>query len=117
MTHYKTKKQIASFCLGLGADVYEDYPFDDNWMAMRHLDAGKTICFCYEYYIGEIWVNVKCDPDYREYWLQKYPGSVKPAYHQNKRHWLTIVLDGTVADEDIESMLKDSYILTKKRRR
>lgn len=115
--NYLTKQQISDFCQGLGNDIYEDYPFDDNWMAMRHLDGGKTVCFCYEYYVGENWLNVKCDPEYRSYWLQKYPESIRPAYHQNKLHWLTVVLDGSVSAEDVEALLQDSYVLTKKHRR
>lgn len=98
---YLIKKQISEFCQSLGNDIYEDYPFDENWMAMRHDDKGHHVmAFCYEYYEGEVWVNVKCDYDYMEYWLKKYPENVKPAYHMSKRHWLTFVLDGKMANED-----------------
>jgi len=114
---YTTRKQIINFCMSLGNDIYEDYPFDDNWLAMRHRNGGKVMCFCYEYYIGTLWLNVKCDNDYMEYWLKAYPESVLPGYHQSKKHWLTLVLDGSIANEDIETLLKNSYVLTQKHKR
>ncbi len=36
-----------------------------------------------------------------------------PAYHMNKEHWISIVLDGTISSEEICSLLDDSYYLTK----
>lgn len=56
-------------------------------------------------------VNLKTSPD--EAWLQRetYAGSVLPGYHMNKRHWNTVVLDGTVPDEVVLQMLDDSYRL------
>ena len=32
-----------------------------------------------------------------------------PGYHQNKEHWNTIILDGTIPDKDIERMISESY--------
>lgn len=56
-------------------------------------------------------VNLKTSPD--EAWLQRetYAGSVLPGYHMNKRHWNTVVLDGTVPDDVLLHMLDDSYRL------
>lgn len=44
---------------------------------------------------GHIWVNVKVDPEWRDFWRNTY-SSVIPAYHQNKEHWNSIILDGTI---------------------
>ncbi len=56
-------------------------------------------------------VNLKTPPD--EAWLlrETYAGSVLPGYHMNKRHWNTVLLDGTVPDEVIVQMLDESYNL------
>lgn len=35
-----------------------------------------------------------------------------PAYHMNKKHWLTILLDGSAREEDIIALLNISYQLT-----
>ncbi len=58
-------------------------------------------------------LNVKCGPilggSYRS-----LPG-VLPAYHMNKNHWLTVLLDGTVPDDAIIELLEISYDLTNRR--
>lgn len=38
---------------------------------------------------------------------------VVPAYHMNKTHWNSIILDGSVPDKDIQRMIGESYDLTK----
>ncbi|WP_418969758.1 MmcQ/YjbR family DNA-binding protein [Alloscardovia omnicolens] len=43
--------------------------------------------------------------------LQSQPGFA-PAYHMNKTHWISLILDGTVPDEQIESMIATSFALT-----
>ena len=48
-----------------------------------------------------IWINVKCDPNLTYMWRSSYK-SVVPAYHMNKYHWNSIILDGTVPDDDIK---------------
>jgi predicted DNA-binding protein (MmcQ/YjbR family) len=40
---------------------------------------------------------------------------VTPAYHMNKQHWNTVILDGTLPDEELVSMIDDSYDLVVKR--
>lgn len=56
-------------------------------------------------------VNLKTSPD--EAWLLRdsYPGSVLPGWHMNKKHWNTVLLNGTVPDEVIEQMLEESFRL------
>lgn len=56
-------------------------------------------------------LNIKCDPDLIAVLLAQ-PGFFR-AYHMNKRHWLTIALDGSAAEQDIRSLLDLSYALTK----
>ena len=55
-------------------------------------------------------VNVKCDPLMSGSYLSQ-PG-ILPAYHMNKLHWLSILLDGTAADEDIRALFETSFALT-----
>ena len=37
-----------------------------------------------------------------------------PAYHMNKKHWITILLDGGVSPEEIFGYIDDSYQMAKK---
>ena len=59
-------------------------------------------------------VNLKCDPDEALFLRDIYPGAVLPGYHMNKRHWNTVVLDGTVPDTEFLRMVDDSYRLVVK---
>lgn len=56
-------------------------------------------------------MNVKCNPD-MVLALSSQKGFF-PAYHMNKQHWITIILDGTVDDNEIFNLLDLSYELTK----
>ena len=47
------------------------------------------------------------------FWRDAF-SSVVPAYHMNKRHWISVILDGGMADEDIDMLIEDSYRLTRK---
>lgn len=53
-------------------------------------------------------VNLKCDPIWAEVLRQTF-AAVIPGYHMNKRHWNTVILDGTVPDDDIQMMLEHAY--------
>jgi predicted DNA-binding protein (MmcQ/YjbR family) len=37
--------------------------------------------------------------------------AVQPGYHLNKRHWITVTLDGSLPDETVRELLEDSYDL------
>lgn len=105
------RQAVIEFCKSLGADVVEDYPFDDpNWTVMRHWANKKGFAFLYEYQ-GRLQVNVKCDPADASFWRSAFSG-VSPGYHMNKTHWNTILLDGSVPDGDVKTMLADSYRIT-----
>ncbi len=107
----KTRKQAILYCNSLN-NVIEDYPFhDSNWALMRHVANKKTFACIYERE-GNIWINVKCDVEWRDFWRAAF-SSVVPAYHMNKVHWNSIILDGSVPEVDIKRMIDESYELTK----
>lgn len=56
-------------------------------------------------------LNVKCDPELSG--ILRVENAILPAYHMNKEHWISIVLDGSVPDEEIFHLLDLSYNLTK----
>lgn len=59
---------------------------------------------------GYLNLNVKTDPEWRDYWRSAFP-SVIPGWHQNKDHWNTIILDGSIPDEAVRKMIAESYEL------
>jgi predicted DNA-binding protein (MmcQ/YjbR family) len=55
-------------------------------------------------------VSLKCDPRLAEA-LREAHAAVIPGYHLNKRHWNTVILDGSIPDDAINDMIEDSYDL------
>lgn len=55
-------------------------------------------------------MNLKCDPDEAVMLRDIFP-AVIPGYHMNKRHWNTIILDGSIPQGEIERMVDNSYAL------
>ena len=55
-------------------------------------------------------VSVKCEPELAVELRNSYP-AIRPGYHLNKRHWNTITLDGSIADQLVRDLVEDSYDL------
>lgn len=103
----QTRKEAVSFGLSF-KDTYFDTPFrDKNWQLIRVKQNKKAFLWIYEL-DGCIHLNVKADPEWRDFWRAAY-ASVIPGYHQNKEHWNTIILNGTVPEKDIRRMIEESY--------
>ena len=105
------KIQAISMCLTF-PDVYEDYPFDLNWTAMRHRSNRKTFAFVYRRN-NALFINVKVLPELGAVWRQQYPQSVTQGYHMNKLHWVTVALDGKLPDSVILQLHAPAVIPTR----
>ena len=55
-------------------------------------------------------VSLKCEPALAEQ-LREAHASVLPGYHLNKRHWNTVIIDGSLPEQMIKDMIEDSYDL------
>jgi predicted DNA-binding protein (MmcQ/YjbR family) len=55
-------------------------------------------------------VSLKCEPVLAEQLREAYP-AVIPGYHLNKRHWNTVIIDGSLPDRMIRDLIEDSYDL------
>jgi predicted DNA-binding protein (MmcQ/YjbR family) len=55
-------------------------------------------------------VSLKCEPELAQELRLSYP-AIGPGYHLNKRHWNTVVLDGSLPEEMVRDMIEDSYDL------
>ena len=102
-----TREEALEYGLSL-PDTYQDAPFHDmNWQLVRYASNRKAFLWTYEK-DGNIWINLKVNPEWRDFWRQTY-ASVIPGYHQNKDHWNTVILDGTIPTDDIKRMIAESY--------
>ena len=105
----KTREEALSYGLSF-PDTYQEAPFYDlNWQLVRVKKSRKAFLWTYEK-DGFINLNLKVDPQWRDLWRKTY-AAVLPAYHQNKEHWNTVVLDGSIPDDVIKRMIAESYDL------
>lgn len=105
-----TREEALAFCLSFPG-TFRDMPFHDpNWTVVRRTESRKIFACVFERR-GKIWINIKTDPEWRDFWRNAFP-SVIPAYHMNKEHWSSIILDGSVPDCDIKRLIGESYDLT-----
>ena len=108
-SHMRTREEALEYGLSF-PQTYGDTPFrDTNWQLVRYAGNKKAFLWTYER-DGYINLNVKVDPEWRDLWRSAYE-SVIPGWHQNKEHWNTIILDGTVPDREIKRMIAESYDL------
>ncbi len=90
--------------------TYQEAPFhDSNWQLVRVKGSKKAFLWTYEMN-GHMNLNVKVDAEWRDFWRNAYT-AVIPGYHQNKEHWNTIILDGSIPDKDVKRMIAESYDL------
>lgn len=105
----QTREEVLAFALSF-PDTYQDAPFhDDNWQLVRVKGSRKAFIWTYERN-GYMNLNVKVDPEWRDYWRDAF-ASVVPGWHQNREHWNTIILDGSVPDDAVREMIAESYRL------
>jgi predicted DNA-binding protein (MmcQ/YjbR family) len=104
MTARSRRDQVLAAC-GAKAGSAEGYPFGDEvavfkvagrMFALVSLDAAPGS------------VSLKCDPGLAAGLRGRY-AAITPGYHLNKRHWNTIVLDGSVPDEEVLELIDHSY--------
>jgi predicted DNA-binding protein (MmcQ/YjbR family) len=86
--------------------VTEEFPFGETTLvykvmgkmfALADLDTFESI-------------NLKCDPE-RGVELREQYSSIIPGYHMNKKHWITVQMDGSLGDKFILDLVDDSYQL------
>jgi predicted DNA-binding protein (MmcQ/YjbR family) len=94
-----------------GAEL--SYPFGEQ--AAVYKVAGKVFA------IGGLdrlppQITLKCEPEQGEA-LRSEHASIAPGYHMNKRHWITVTLDGSLPKAMIDELIEDSYDLVAPRKR
>lgn len=107
-------------------NITQDYPWEDTptYSVFRHTDNKKWFALLMEINYttlhlnqpGKTYIlNLKSDPDLIDE-LTRQPGFL-PAYHMNKTHWITVLLDGSADPAQIQSLISLSYQLTAKKYR
>ena len=99
-------EQARSYFLSL-PEAIEDFPFRPETPVFKI--KNKMFGFL-RYKEGVGYINLKCRPE-EAIVLRDIFESVIPGYHMNKEHWNTVILNGEVPQEEIESMINTSYSL------
>ena len=101
-----TRDDVLAMCLDLPA-AEETYPFREEVAVIK---VGGKMFALVPLSGGPASFNLKCDPE-RALELRAAYAGIRPGYHQNKRHWNTVDLDGSVEDDVVRGLIEDSYDL------
>jgi predicted DNA-binding protein (MmcQ/YjbR family) len=101
-----TPTELRDHCLSF-AGAEETFPFGPRTSVFKV--AGKMFALS-QLGADSLRVSLKCEPELAEVLRAAY-AAVIPGYHLNKRHWNTVILDGSLSDQTIRDMIEDSYDL------
>lgn len=99
-------EELRTYCLEK-KHVTESLPFDESTLVFKVVDKMFALTGLERFPHA---VNVKCNPEIAIELRESYE-SVTGAYHMNKKHWNTIVLEGDVTTEELKKWIDHSYDL------
>lgn len=106
-------ESLREYCLSK-PDVEETLPFGPDTLVFKVNGKMFLLTGLDEERLS---FNVKCDPD-KAIQLREEFDCVQPGYHMNKKHWNTIIVDGSVSVKQLKEWIDDSYeLVTKKRKK
>jgi predicted DNA-binding protein (MmcQ/YjbR family) len=94
-----------NYCLSKKG-VTEEFPFDNETLVFKVM--GKI--FALTNVDGFSSVNLKANPETAVELRDQYP-AVQPGYHMNKKHWITVIRDGSISDKLLCQWIDNSYYL------
>jgi predicted DNA-binding protein (MmcQ/YjbR family) len=98
--------ELRKLCLSFtGAE--ETFPFGPRTSVFK---VGGKMFALSQLGAESLRVSVKCEPELAVALREAY-AAVIPGYHLNKRHWNTVIIDGSMADDTVRDMVEDSYDL------
>jgi len=100
---------LREYCLSKPG-VEETLPFGPDTLVYKIADKMFLLTSLDEERLS---FNVKCDPDRAIELRELYP-CVQPGYHMNKKHWNTIIVDGSVSSKQLKEWIDHSYDLVAK---
>ncbi len=103
---------IREYCLAKD-DVEECLPFGPDTLVYK---VNSKVFLLMGMDSVQLSFNVKCDPDKALELRERYH-AVQPGYHMNKKHWNTILVDGSVKSDLLREWIDDSYNLVAKKKK
>ncbi len=98
-------EEIRTYCLEKKG-TEETFPFDEVTLVFKVM--GKM--YALTNLDGDLSINLKCDPEKALVLREQFP-DVLPGYHMHKKHWNTILMNGSIPSQLIRTWIDDSYNL------
>ena len=102
----QTLIELEDYCLAKPGTT-ATYPFGEGTLVYKVLNRVYG-------FVGEnanpLRITLKCDPD-DALALRKQYDAITPGYHTDKKHWNTLVLDGSLPDDLVRELIDHSYDL------
>jgi len=102
---------IREYCLSK-PEVEEALPFGPDTLVFK---VNNKLFLLTGFDDDPVQFNVKCNPEKAIELREEFPSAVLPGYHMNKKHWNTVVVNGTISTKQLKAMIDESYELVKKK--
>ena len=102
-------EDIRTYCLDKKA-VAESFPFDSDTLVFK---VGKKMFALTGLNHNPLRINLKCNPEKAILLREQYP-QITPAFHMNKKHWNSVLLDNSLPPDLIKELIDHSYELVVK---
>lgn len=99
-------ESLRDYCLSRPG-TSEEFPFGPDTLVFK---VNQKVYLLVGLNGADLRFNVKCDPVKAIELREEYP-CVIPGFHMNKKHWNTVIADGSVADSLLREWIDDSYKL------
>ena len=100
-------EQLRSYCLSKLA-VADSLPFDDETLVFKVMDKMFALMPLEAH---PLTISLKCDPDRAIELRAQYDGIITGAYHMNKKHWNSVIVNGYLPDSLVTGLIDHSYDL------
>lgn len=100
-------EQLRQYCLHK-AGTTESLPFDDQTLVFKVMGKMFALIPLERYPTS---VSLKCNPERAIELRIQYDGIITGAYHMNKTHWNTVIVDGYLPDALVRELIDHSYDL------
>ena len=99
-------EELRDYCLSLKG-TSDEFPFDDVTLVLKV--QGKMFALI-PLDNPERQISLKCDPE-RAISLREQYDAIVPAWHFNKKHWNTVLIDPTISQKFLCELINHSYEL------
>ena len=103
--------QLREYCLSFKGAT-EDFPFNEDTLVFKVMGKMFALVGLEKWEMGNPSINLKCDPEKAIELREKYPEEIYAGYHMSKKHWNTVVINGSqLTEKQIKHFINHSYEL------